>query len=225
MRTVALALLFSFLAPLTRAQDPPGPAIKLPAEVKAAPATIAELRAETAGKAVEWVAITPGLSLRAIDNGKTLLFSGPPGRYELLAYTAAGDVPSKPARVTVVIDAPEPMPPPKPVDDLKKKLGAAAAADGALKADVVQLAAIYREAAKAAADKDVPHSRELLARVRKVSSALLGDDALPATRGVVAEELLAALGMSSEEPLTDGQRRRAAELFGRLAELLSELGK
>ena len=76
--------------------DPVAPTIKVPAEVKAQPSTITELRADTNGKTVVWVVLTPGLSVRPVDGGRTLLFTGPPGRYECLAYTALADVPSGP---------------------------------------------------------------------------------------------------------------------------------
>lgn len=220
MRTLVLCWLgLSSLE--TPAQDPE-PSLKLPAEVKAKPAEITELKAETTGKQVKWVVLTPGLSVRTIDSGKTLFVSGPPGRYELIAYTAIGDVPSDPARCLVVIenDAPPPMP-----DSLKTKLAAALVTDRATRADLLQLAAIYREAAKVVADPEVATSKELLSRLRQVSVALIGSDALPAVRGAVAEELLSVLGMSSEETLTATQRKKAADLFVRLAVILEELAK
>jgi hypothetical protein len=218
----SVVLLVMCLLPIRPPVTDAAPAIKLPAEVKAKPAEITELKVETAGKQVKWVALTPGLSPRPIDSGKTLLFSGPPGRYELLAYTALADAPSDAARCVVLIEGETPPPAPDP---LKAKLGIAVTADKAAKADVLQLAAIYREAAKVAADPEVPTSKELLGRVRQVSSALIGPDALPAVRGAVAQELLTVLGMSSEEPLTAAQRRKAADLFARLAAVLEELSK
>lgn len=222
MRTAAALLLV--LAPLTaRADD--APALKLPTEVTAKPSTITELKAETNGKVVRWVPLTPGLSLRPVDDGRTLLFAGPPGRYELLAYTALADVPSDPARVMIVIEGVEPGPPPKTPDELRERIASALAKDKAAKADITQLAAVYREAARVAADPAVTSSAELMGRVRKVSASLLGPDTLPTVRGAAAEELLAALGMTSDEPLTDRQRKRAGELFARLADVLEALNK
>jgi type IV secretory pathway VirB10-like protein len=171
------------------------------------------------------VPLTPGLSLYPTDGGRVLLLSGPVGRYELLAYTAAGDVPSDPARVVIVIEGAAPPVPPPPPDALRARLADAMARDRGAKPDVMQLAAVYREASKVAADPDVPHSKELLTRLRKVKESLLGPGVLPGVRAVAAEELLAALGMSSEEPLTDQQRARAAALFTRLATHLEDLGK
>lgn len=201
------------------AADPP--AITLPKTVQAPAATIVEVKAETAGKAVEWVVLTPGLSAYPVDGGRTLLVSGPSGRYELLAYTAAGDVPSKPARCVVQI-GPEPAPPPAPVDALAVKLRREYDADPGeeKRADALQLAALYRQAAKLAADKSIPTSKELLLRVRKAGESLVGPDALVGLRIVVAGELAAALGMSGDQDLTDATRAAAAKTFERLAGIL-----
>ncbi len=202
---------------------PDGPPLKLPEPVTVRAGTIGKLRAETPGKVVRWVALSPGLSVEPADGGKLIYFTGLPGTYELLAYTAAGDVPSEPARVVVVIEG-APAPPP-PDDGLRAKLADALARDRGARADVLQLAAIYREAARVVTDPDVPHSKELLTRVRKVAEALIGPTALPAVRAAVAAELLAVLGMTSEEPLSASQRSRATALFTRLASHLEELTK
>jgi hypothetical protein len=198
------------------------PTLRVPAEVRAAPAAITEITAETAGKVVKWVALTPGLSTRPCDGGKTLLVSGPAGRYELLCYTAVDGHPSDPARCVVVIDG-APVPP--PADELKKRLAAAVEKDRATKADVLQLAAIYKEAAKVVLDPDVPHTRELLRRLREVSTALLGAETLAATRAAIAEQLVALVGMSSDEPLTEVRRKNKAQFFNRVADALEELSK
>lgn len=225
IRAVLASLALALAPPARAGDDSAPPALKLPEKVTAQPSAITELKAETTGKRVMWVPLTPGLSLRPVDDGRTLLFAGGPGRYELLAYTALGDVPSEPARVLVVIEGDAPGPAPKPVDELRRRLAAALEADKPQRADVAQLAAVYREAARVAADPAVTTSAELLRRVRAVSASLLGADALPAVRGLAAEELLAALGMSGDEPLTEAQRKRASALYARLADGLEALNK
>lgn len=228
MRMIVLACLIALAVQAPALGEDAAPTLKLPAEIKAAPAAISEVKAETTGKVVEWVLLTPGLSIRPTDGGKLLLFSGPVGRYELLAYTAAGDVPSKPARCVVVIESPEPPPPPKPKPDdkLRKKLADALATErAAAKADILQLAAVYREAAKVTLSGDFKTTNDLLAKLREVSAALLGTDTLSVVRATVAAELLAVLGMSGDDPLSGPQRDRAAALFAQLAATLEELAK
>jgi hypothetical protein len=41
----------------------------------------------------------------------------------------------------------------------------------------------------------------------------------------VSEELLAVIGMTSDEPITDAQRKRAAELWRNTTAVLKELAK
>jgi hypothetical protein len=118
--------------------------------------------------------------------------------------------------------------PPAPAPDtrLRDKLKNAFDADKASKADVMQLAAVYEEAARVAEDKTTPSTRELLLRVRSVADQLLGGgDALFNLRVAVSEELLAVIGKSSDEPITDLQRKRAAELWRSTAAILKELAK
>lgn len=93
--------------------------LKLPAEVKGAPAEFIRVAAETDGKVVRWLAIDKGLSLFPADLLKdtrtAVVVAREPGRYRLLAVTALGDEPSEPAVCTVVIgDVPPPPPPPPP---------------------------------------------------------------------------------------------------------------
>jgi hypothetical protein len=230
MRRLALFALVSFT--LSARADEPAVPLKVPAEVKAAPATNAEIRAETTGKVVRWVALTPGLSVRPIDDGRVLLVSGPAGRYDLLAYTALGDVPSEPARCAVVIgDAPgpgpgpNPKPPEPPPGAFRAKLKAAFDADPAppdLKREHAKdLAALYRAAAKLAEDAAVPTSGELLRRVRDAGGTLIGTDALREVRRAAGSELSALL--PTDAPLSPAHRASAAALFRKLASILEEL--
>lgn len=223
-----LALFALVLCTLSARADEPAVPLKLPAEVKAAPATIAEVRAETTGKVVKWVALTPGLSVRPIDDGRVLLVSGPAGRYELLAYTALGDVPSDPARCVVVIGeppGPNPKPPEPPPDSLRAKLKAAFDADPAppeaKREHAKDLAALYRAAAKLAEDSAVPTSGELLRRVRDAAGTLVGPDALREVRRAAGRELSALL--PTDAPLAPTHRTSAAALFRKLATILEEL--
>ncbi len=220
---------------------PPSAVLRVPSEVTAAPATITEIRAETTALVVKWVVLTPGLSIRPIDSGRGLLVSGPPGRYELLAYTAAGDVPSEPVRCVVVIRAtppepplPEPRPPPppdppqpRPPDPLQARLSAAYTADAAApdvkREHAKDLAALYRAAAKLADDPTIATSGELLRRVRDAAGLLIGPQALRDIRQIVASELASLL--PTDAPLTASQRASAAQLFRKLAGYLEELAQ
>jgi hypothetical protein len=118
---------------------------------------------------------------------------------------------------------PDAPPGPRPVDALAKKLRDAFAADKGKKDDALSLAALYRQAATLARDPGVPSSGELLRRVREASATLVGPDALPGLRTVVAGELAAALGRPSDLALTDAQRQACADLFAKLAAILETI--
>jgi len=214
MRCVALCV--ALVASSARGGEPP-PVLTVPAEVTAAPAVITEIRAETTGKCVRWVPLTPGLSVRAIDNGRVLLVSGAPGRYELLAYTALADVPSEPARCVVLIGKP---PAPEPPDALAEKVRAALAADperDATKKRTLarQLAVLYRELAREAADPALTSPAEFRRVARDAAARMIGPDALAGVRKEVAAELAALL--PTDAPFSDAQRAAVAKLFERLA--------
>ncbi len=121
---------------------------------------------------------------------------------------------------------PNPPKPPEPVDPLRAKLRAAFDADPAQldirRNSAKDLAELYRQASKLSADASVETSGDLLKRVRDASATLVGADALRECRRVVAQELGALL--PTDEPLTDGQRKAVAELFGRLAVVLESFG-
>lgn len=101
-----------FLSLFLAAQD-----LKLPAEVQGTPGAFITILAETTGKRVKFVCLDPGLSVfpaELLANPKATVVSGvTPGRYRVLGYTAAGDLPSEPAICSVVIGQPPgPVPPP-----------------------------------------------------------------------------------------------------------------
>lgn len=217
MRCVALCV--ALVASRAPAGEPV-PVLTVPAEVTAAPAVITEIRAETTGKQVRWVPLTPGLSVRAIDNGRVLLVSGGPGRYELLAYTALADVPSEPARCVVLIGKP---PAPEPPDALAEKVRAALAADPERDASkkaraAKQLAVLYRELAREAQDAALTSPAEFRRVARDAAARMIGPDALAGVRKEVAAELAALL--PTDAPFTDTQRAAVAKLFERLAAAL-----
>ena len=160
------------------------------------------------------------LDLRTFEAGKYAAFVAPPGRYRVVVTAADG---SRTRLVLVVGDVPpdpKPKPPDPPADPLRAKLKAAYDADASPKRQdqAKDLAALYREAAKLAADGTVATSGDLLARVRAASASLVGPDALKGVRQVAAAELVAVL--PTDAPLSGDQRAAAAALFLKLAELL-----
>ncbi len=199
------------------------PTIALPAEVNASPGRLVKLTATTEGKLVRWVLASDDADLVPFPDGKTALFCSPkPGRYVVFAWTAAGDVPSEAAKCVVVVGEPQPIPPPKPVDVLAaefRKLLAADLLPGKL-AHLAQLAALYREAVAFVDLPEVKSAGDLAARLRTAANVLLPADALVAIRRRIAEEIAKELPVEGDAPLDAAARKKAAQLFARIASSL-----
>jgi len=204
-----LALLFAAAA---------GPsAISLPPEVAAPPGRIVKLTAITEGKLVRWQLAADDADLVPFPDGKTALFCSPkPGRFVVFAWTASGDEPSEAAKCVIVVGG---EPGPKPVDALadefRKLLATDATADKF--AHLVQLAALYREAVKYADHPEVKTAGELATRIRAAAGSLLPAEALTAIRKRIADEIARELPIESEAALDAATRRKAAQLFARIA--------
>ncbi|HVK08847.1 MAG TPA: hypothetical protein VM597_08740 [Gemmataceae bacterium] len=213
MPTPTLPLLLAFVAG-------PVPAVTLPVEVSAQPGRLVRLQAQTDGKLVRWALASDDADLVPFPDGKVALFSSPkPGRYLVLAWTAAADVPSEAARCVVVVGGP---PPPGPADplaaDLRRLFDADATKDR--ETHLAQLAAVYREVVTFADHPDVRTAAELAGRIRAAANSLLPADALVPLRKRVAEEIARHLPADGDRELTPATRKTAAELFDRVATAL-----
>lgn len=225
MRSAIVALGAVLLSASVSMADPPK-VTRVPSadaakwsEVQADPGRILRLQAEPASK---WLLLDDaGADLLSCDGGKFADFAAAvPGRYKLVVTGPDGSA----SRVVVVVgDAPPPVPP-KPGDPLEARIKAAFDADASPKKSehAKDLAELYRQAATMSARPDVATAGDLLARVRDASASLVGADALRAVRTEAAKELAALL--PADAALSDGQRKAAAELFGRLAAILDKLG-
>jgi len=201
------------------ALEPP-PAIKLPAEVKASPGRLVQLKAETAGAVVKWSLTSDDADLVPFPDGKLAVFAAAkPGRYLILAWTAANNEPSDAARCVVVVGDV------KPVDaftaELRKLYDADTSAEKA--ARVQQLAALYREAIATADKPEVRTAGQLADRLKAAAALALPSDALVPLRKRIAEELVHNLPTDSEKVLDAKDRKDAAQLFDRLATSLEGL--
>jgi hypothetical protein len=205
------------MLPLVFAAVAGPPTISLPPEVNAPPGRIVKLSATTEGKLVRWQLAGDDADLVPFPDGKTALFCSPkPGRFTVFAWTAGGDEPSEAAKCVIVVGE---GPPPKPVDALAAEFRKLLAADGTAEklAHLVQLAALYREAAKYADHPDVKTAGELATRIRAAAASLLPADALISVRKRIAEEIAKELPVDTDAALDATTRRKAAALFLRIA--------
>ncbi|QEL14888.1 hypothetical protein [Limnoglobus roseus] len=204
--------------------QPPAPSIKLPSEVTGQPGRILQLKAEATGPHVRWFLASDDADLVPFPDGKVALFSSPKaGKYTVLAWTAAGDVPSDAAKCVVTIAGP-PAPPPAPspfLRDLQKLYADDATTDKA--GPLAQLAALYHEAVTFVVKADVATTSDLAARIRAAGSTLLAADALVGVRKRIAEEVAKELSTDGDKPLDAATRAKAAKLFEQIATHLEEL--
>ena len=192
---------------------PPG--VTLPAEVATPPGRIVVLKAETGGEVVRWASLAEGVDLVPFPDGKTALFCSPnPGRFTVLAWTAAGNVPSEAARVVVVVGAPAPA-----ASEFAKELAALVGAERDAEA-LKRLAGAYRAAAELSDNAEVATAGQLAERVRELVRAAVPAEALVAIRKRVALESAARLSGGADAPLTPALRRAAAGLFNEVALIL-----
>jgi hypothetical protein len=222
MRTLVCLTLFCGAA----AASPPVVPKAVPA--KAGEVVTFEVKVE-AGKELGWNATFPPADCLLVR-----LYSDDPAVYSFLAqpkkdggFGVSFWTVGEKAGATLVVGGPAPAPvpppapPPPPDDPLAKRLKAAYDADPApQKAEAKKdLAELYRQAARLAADPAVRTAGDLLGRVRKAAEAL-APGALVGLRKVVAEELAKVLPGDAGEALTAGHRVAAAELFSKLAAAL-----
>jgi len=213
----------------TRHQPVP---LRLPAEVRGRPGRLVTVQAETPAAQVRWHACRgPDVpDLWHSPDGKTLLFSTPAaGRYDLIAWTASGGLPSEAVACTVVIETPAPPvppPPPEPVDPFQTALRAAwaaeTAADRAAQRD--RLASVFRIAGQDTVRQPQLHTvGDLLTALQQAAKIVLPGDALAKVRIAIAAELKANLPTNPDTSLDAATRDRCAEQFSRVAKALESL--
>jgi hypothetical protein len=197
--------------------------ITVPEKAEAQPGRFLVLKAKTTGKVVKWVSLSKGADVLPYIENQAIFVSPTPGEHRVLAYTAAGDVPSEPAICTVTVQGqpPAPVPPAPGPSDLTRDFATLYAADAsASKAEhLSQLADLYDLASGYANDPNVKTVGSLAARVSTAAKSLLPDGALLTIRQRIAAEIARDLG-TDEADLTADRRKKAGEAFARIATAL-----
>lgn len=209
-----------------------GPAIKVPAEVRGEQGDWITVSATTDGKVVRWVAMSPGLRVfpaHLLRDTKTAVVSASrPGRYTLLAYTAAGDEPSDPAICDVVVGepgpGPGPTPPPGPIDALTKRVQDALTSDAGSEADkrtyAAKLAGFYSAMAKHVDQGNVKTVGDMLSDYQAASKAVLPEGVIVNTRRVCGREVHAVSGEDAERAIDESLKKQLVDIFNKLSAAL-----
>lgn len=235
MRKTALVLCTALaLACAVRADNT---TIQLPSTVKGEPGDFITVKATTNGKIVRWYTPDKGLSVipsELLRDPKTaIVYSKKPGKYRLLAYTAAGDEPSDLAECVVTIGepppgpdpGPQPGPEPGPVDPLVKKLQDAYNADSdPQKASLpAKLASLYRHGSDIAGSMSIATWDGLFSSMSKQASESGVAGKLSKVQAVIRDEVLSAFPTDRTKPLDQDGRVMAKVALMRAATLVEKI--
>jgi len=204
------------------------PTVSLPPAVAAMPGRLVQIAAKTDCKLIRWYLAGDDADLIVMESTRSAIFSAmAPGRYRILAWTAAGDIPSEPAVCVVTVGSAPPAPPGPvvPTDPLAVALKALFEAyqDPAKVAQLAALADVYRRAGKAAGDPEIKTAGDLFGFARRQAVAVLPPMALEAMRAKLGEELAAVLPTDPDAALTPSIRTAATEIYNKLAAILESL--
>jgi hypothetical protein len=197
-----------------------GGVLKVPGEVVARPGRIALIPAEAPARVV-WHTCpgSPAPDVLPLDDGHTLVFVGGPGRYELIAWSAAGGQPTEAAKCVVRVE------PEAPPDRLGEKLRAAWAKESSPQRDRQRelLAGLYEAAGETVKQPTLRTLGDVYAALRNAAGTLMPADALPALRAAIADELRSALPADPDVVLDDALRSKGADAFRRIAAALNQV--
>ena len=200
--------------------------IILPENITGRPGSFIQVEAKTDCKVVEWVLLDSGLELFPVNllaNTKTaVVTSTTPGVYRLLAYGATGDIPSKPAIVTITIGTP-----PEPADksEIYKRIETLFKADTDAEkiTQAKAYAGVFRALAQAAQDEKIKTAGELFKIGSLAATNVLTEKQITAIRDEIGGYLNSKLNTETAHLLTAEDRKKCASEFLTIAKILEAL--
>ena len=200
--------------------------IILPENITGRPGSFIQVEAKTDCKVVEWVLLDSGLELFPVNllaNTKTaVVTSTTPGIYRLLAYGATGDIPSKPAIVTITIGTP-----PEPADksEIYKRIETLFKADTDAEklSQAKAYAGVFRALAQAAQDEKIKTAGELFKIGSLAATNVLTEKQITAIRDEIGGYLNSKLNTETAHLLTAEDRKKCASEFLTIAKILEAL--
>jgi hypothetical protein len=174
--------------------------INLPPEIHGMPGAFISIPSATDGKQVQWVVLDKGLNLFPVEllkDSKTCVVTTTiEGRYRVLAYTAAGDNPSKPAITLVIIGSP-PAPEPEPdnPEEASKLSREIRSIYRALNEDdkqgkALKLAAVYKGLVAVAKDPAIETTGDLLGAAKIAANKVLAPTDLKEIRDKLSQQFV-----------------------------------
>ena len=200
--------------------------IILPENITGRPGSFIQVEAKTDCKVVEWVLLDAGLELFPVNllaNTKTaVVTSTTPGVYRILAYGATGDIPSKPAIVTITIGTP-----PEPADksEIYKRIETLFKADTDAEklSQAKAYAGVFRALAQAAQDEKIKTAGELFKIGSLAATNVLTEKQITSVRDEIGGYLNSKLNTETAHLLTAEDRKKCASEFLTIAKILEAL--
>lgn len=214
-----------------------GQQVTLPPEIHGMPGSFVSIPATSDCKNIQWVVLDSGLNLFPVellkDTSTAVVTTTVPGKYRVLAYSAKGDTPSKPAFTTVTIgELPEPNPPTPPEPEDLGKLGKDLKAiykalnEAGKQEKATKLAALYKSLSKAVLGADMVTAGDVLTVAKEASSKILNPSDLAEIRSRLQSELQGS-GFP-EDPATnldENLRKSMAKKFTEISVALERITK
>lgn len=198
------------------------PVIELPKEISGQPNAFISIPAKTDGNTVKWLTPDKGLNIFPVEllkDTKTLVVTGPEGRFRVYAYTSDQNGPSDAAMCTIAIGSSPAPDPANPVDPANpdKTSDIAEAAKKEDKEAVKWLVQFYEELAKESQKDDYKTVGDIFRAAKVAINKQFQPDELSNLRSIIGKRLNSKLPQDPEKLLDKPTRDLMSQVFMQVA--------
>lgn len=198
------------------------PVIELPKEISGQPNAFISIPAKTDGNTVKWLTPDKGLNIFPVEllkDTKTLVVTGPEGRFRVYAYTSDQNGPSDAAMCTIAIGSSPSPDPVNPVDPANpdKASDITEAAKKEDKEAVKWLVQFYEELAKASQKEDYKTIGDIFRSAKVAINSRFNPEELSNLRSVIGKRLNSKLPQDPEKIMDKQIRDLMSQVFMQVA--------
>jgi len=198
------------------------PVIELPKEISGQPNAFISIPAKTNGNTVKWLTPDKGLNIFPVEllkDTKTLVVTGPEGRFRVYAYTSDETGPSDAAMCTIAIGSSPAPDPANPVDPANpdKASDITEAAKKEDKEAVKWLVQFYEELAKESQKEDYKTVGDVFRAAKTAINKQFQPDELSNLRSVIGKRLNSKLPQDADKILDKPTRDLMSQVFMQVA--------
>jgi|GEM_PF-4492910 hypothetical protein len=202
------------------------PTIELPKQINGQPNAFITVPATTSGSTVKWLCPDAGLNMFPVEllkDTKTLVVTGPEGRFRIYAYTSDQTGPSDAAMCTVLIGNALPPNPDNPDTPPSPTPTASDISEAAKKEDkeaVKWLAQFYEELAKESQKDEYKAVGDVFRAAKVAINKQFRPDELSNLRAVIGKRLNSKLPQDADKELDKATRDLMTSVFTQVAKEL-----